>query len=164
MKMTDMFPSRVLRGQDLDKPILAEITCIKIEKMRAGQGKPEETKHVLYFENISTGKPVRLRGVQYVPDHGHGLVLRKSLAIQIFVATQTADTEHWLSQRIVLYPCKVKARGEEVTTICARAPRADATSASTSLTNAPTDEADETAIEQEPASIASNVTTQQTLN
>ena len=95
MKMTDMFPSRVLRGQDLDKPILAEITATKIEKMRAGQGKPEELKHVLYFENISTGKPTHLRGLQYVPDHGHGLVLRKSLASQIFTATQTADTEQW---------------------------------------------------------------------
>jgi hypothetical protein len=157
--MTDMFPSRVLRGQDLNKPILAEITCIKVEKMRAGQGKPEETKHVLYFKNISTGKPMRLRGVQYIPDHGHGLVLCKSLASQIFVATQTADTEHWPGKRVVLYPCKVKARGEEVTTICARAPRADATSASTPLTSAPTDEVDKTATEQNPASIASDVTT-----
>ena len=93
--------------------------------MRAGAGKPEETKYVLYFEDVSTGKAARVRGVQYVPDHGQGLVLRKALAYQINEATGTDDTDHWAGKRVVIYGCKTKAQGKEVVSICARAPKAE---------------------------------------
>ncbi len=130
MKVTDMFPSRVMRGADLpEKGMLIQITGVHIEKMRAGQGKPEETKYVLYFEDVSTGKPARVRGVQYVPEHGHGLVLRKALAIQINEATHTSDTDDWVGKRAVIFGCKTKAQGKEVISICARAPKAETTSA-----------------------------------
>lgn len=129
MKVTDMFPSRVLRGADLpEKGMLIQITGVHIEKMRAGQGKPEETKYVLYFEDVSTGKPARVRGVQYVAERGQGLVLRKALAIQINEATHTNDTDDWAGKKVVIYGCKTKAQGKEVVSICARAPKPEATS------------------------------------
>lgn len=149
MKVSDMFPSRVLRGSDLpEKGMLIQITGVHVEKMRAGQGKPEETKYVLYFDDVSTGKPARVRGVQYVPEHGQGLVLRKALAIQINEATHTDDTDDWTGKRVVIYGCKTKAQGKEVVSICARAPKTEATGANangkaptTTPTTTPTTEA-----------------------
>lgn len=139
MKVNDMFPSRVLRGQDLpEKGLLIQINSVHAEKMRAGAGKPEELKYVLYFDNISTGKPTRVRGVQYVPDHGQGMVLRKSLAEQINEATGTDDTEAWPGKRVVIYGCKTRAQGKEVISICARKPAPVTAAQAPSATSAPT--------------------------
>lgn len=153
MKVTDMFPSRVLRGADLpEKGMLIQITGVHTERMRAGQGKPEEIKYVLYFENFSTGKATRVRGVQYTPEHGHGLVLRKSLALQINEVTNTDDTDQWAGKRVVIYGCKIDLPGKDhtkrtVISICARAPQTDSTGTNgkapttTTPTTTPTTEA-----------------------
>lgn len=122
MNFNEMFPARVLRGQDLTKPILVQITGVGQDEMRAGQGKPVEKKWVMFFEDVSTGKPKPLANVQYFPGRGHELVLRKTLAMQIRDAVG-AEPDGWAGKCVVLYPCGTTVQGKPAVTVCARAPK-----------------------------------------
>lgn len=122
MNLNEMFPARVLRGQDLTKPIKVVITGVGQDEMRAGQGKPLERKWVVFFEDVSTGKAKPLPGVQYFSGRGHELVLRKTLAMQIRDAVG-AEPDEWAGKCVVLYPCGTTVQGKPAMTICARAPK-----------------------------------------
>lgn len=121
MNLHEMFPCRVVRGQDLpERGILIEITAMRPEKMRTGPDKPEEIVFVCYFNNIVKGAVTPLPGMRVVNGLGHGFVLRKKLAEQIFDCTQTTDTNDWKGKRLVAYPCKSRAGGKDVLSVCVR--------------------------------------------
>jgi len=122
MNFNEMFPARVLRGQDLTKPIKVQITGVGQDDMRAGQGKPVERKWVVFFEDVSTGKAKPLPNVQYFAGRGHELVLRKTLAMQIRDAVG-AEPDEWAGKCVVLYPCGTTVQGKPAMTVCARAPK-----------------------------------------
>lgn len=120
MNIADMFPARYCGGRHLPAGgVLIEIQNVKPEKMRAGQGKPEETKPVLYAKRVAGGQ---IAGVQ-MAGGVFGAVLRKRLAEQIALALGSPETDDWHGKRVVLYPCEARAAGEIVTSICARAPK-----------------------------------------
>lgn len=104
MKISAMFPSRFLVGDDLQgKSITVEISHIKAEKMRVNQATPEQEKFVLYFE----GKK-------------KGLILNKTLAGQIAVAVGADDTDQWPGGKIVLYSEMITVAGRQLCVIRAK--------------------------------------------
>lgn len=120
MNIADMFPARYCGGRHLPAGgVLIEVQAVKVEKMRAGQGKPEETKHVLYAKRVAGGQ---IAGVQ-MAGGVFGVVLRKRMAEQIALAIGSPETDDWHGKRVVLYPCEARAGGEIVTSVCARAPK-----------------------------------------
>lgn len=123
MKLGELFPNRYLRGQDMTAPLLIVIRGTVIEKVRAGAGKPEESKHVLRFDLAKSDKnPAQLPYTQRPPE-GYGLVLRKTLAAEIFDATRTTDTSEWVGAKVVIYPHTENVMKRDVITIHARMPR-----------------------------------------
>lgn len=126
MQVTDMFPARYLRGQDMTKPILVELNGVELTELRAGPDKPAEPAFVLYFKDVSSGNPADghgIRGLMFHRGKGHALVLRKSLAEEINQATATQDTEQWRGKRVVLYPEQRTVARRSVVSIRARAPK-----------------------------------------
>src|SRR5262245_27266270 len=123
MKLSEMFPSRFVRGQDLQSPILAQITGIERETVHPRAG-VEEEKFILRFERIDprTGKPAPLSTVVRTRA-GHGVILRRVLAEQIAEALGADDTDAWIGQRVVLAPADARAGNRTVKTIVARAPK-----------------------------------------
>lgn len=121
MQVKDMFPSRYLRGQDMSKPILVELRSVEKTELRAGPDKPAEPAYLLFFENVSTGKPEPIRGLVHDPRKGHALVLRRELAEQIMYHTATNDTAEWRGKRVVLYPDPRTVARRNIVSICARA-------------------------------------------
>lgn len=94
MKLTEMYPSKYLKVDDLegDSPVI--IANIKFERMQDDEGK-EEDKPVLYFLKVAKG-----------------LVLNKTNATTI--AEQLGDeTEAWAGKRIVLIKENVTAFGKK---------------------------------------------------
>jgi len=122
MNLNEMFPARVLRGQDLTKPIKVMITGVGQDDMRAGQGKPVERKWVIFFEDISTGRAKPIPHIQYFASRGHELILRKTLGAQIRDAVG-AEPDEWIGKQVVLYPCQTTVQGKPAMTVCARAPK-----------------------------------------
>ncbi len=124
MHINEMFPARFLRGQDMTGPLLIVIRGVSTEKVRAGAGKPEETKYVLRFELAkgAAGNPAALKTTQHPPD-GYGLLLRKTLANDIAEAVGTDDIEKWIAAKVVIYTATVAAAGREVITTHIRAPK-----------------------------------------
>lgn len=120
MKVGEMFPNRFLRGQDFTQPLLIQIRGVVQETMRSGKGRPEETKFVLRFELVKGNKFDKLITTQHPPD-GYGLILRKTLVVEIAQACGEPDTKDWSEKLIVIYPVREKDAGREVTVIHARA-------------------------------------------
>jgi hypothetical protein len=105
MKLTEMFPSRFVKGEELTKPVTVTIARVEAETMRPSRTE-EVTKFVLYFVESRTGR---------------GVVLSKTLANQIAQALGSDDTEDWPGQRITLYPEPVRVGNAERVAIRARA-------------------------------------------
>lgn len=103
MQVRDMWPSKFLRGQDMTKPVLIEMHGVQETGLRAGPDKPEEKAFVLFFDDVSSGKPAPMRGLFRHPNGHHALVLRRALAEEIMAATATDDTDQWSGKRVVLY-------------------------------------------------------------
>ena len=120
MNVNELFPARYLRGQDMAGPILVVITGLGMEKMRAGPGKPEESKYVLRFE-LAKGVTQTLKTTSHTPD-GYKLPMRKTLAIDIATALKEPDTDKWIGAKVVIYPATESAAGRDVITTHARAP------------------------------------------
>jgi hypothetical protein len=78
MKLSEMYPSRFVRGQDLSAAILVEITGIERDQVHPKPG-VTETKYVLRFNAI---KPASLANVERAKT-GYGVILRKTLADQV---------------------------------------------------------------------------------
>lgn len=144
MDINEMFPARYCGGRHLPATgVLVEIQTVKPEKMRAGQGKPEETKYVLFGKRIAGGQIV---GVQNSAGL-FGFVLRKKLAEQIAFITGSRETDDWHGKRVVFFACESKAAGEIVMSVCARPPRPATDKAS----DKPVEKAPESAPESAPA-------------
>ena len=88
MKVTDMFPSRYVKGEDLKgKDVTVTIARIQSEKMRPNPQSPEMEKFVLY---TAEGKK--------------GIVLSKTLATQVARSVGSYETDDWLGRKVTLYP------------------------------------------------------------
>jgi hypothetical protein len=123
MQLGEMFPNRFLRGQDMTTPLLIVIRSVTTEKVRAGQGKPEEVKYILRFELAKVERQITSLPTTSRPPEGYGLVLRKTLAAEIFAATRTTDTNDWTACKVVIEPHTERAAGRDVIAIHARAPK-----------------------------------------
>jgi hypothetical protein len=123
MKVSEMFPARFMRGQDLSAPILVQLTAIEREEVHPRPGVSEQ-KYVLRFERIDprSAKPAPMPNVARA-HNGYGVILRKSLAQQIAAALGTDETDEWVGKRIVLESSQTRAAGHDVLTVAARAPK-----------------------------------------
>ena len=105
MKLDAMFPRRYASGEDLQgRAVTVTIQTVRSEKMRPGQGRPEETKYVLYTVE---GKK--------------GIILSRVLAQQIIEATGESDTDNWEGKKITVYPEPMQVAGRSVVAIRAKA-------------------------------------------
>lgn len=103
MKVSDMFPSKYLRGCDLSGPVTVTIAGIRAERLyRPGKGEVEAW--VLFCEKASKG-----------------VVLSKTLADQIAAALESEDTDNWPGKPVVLYPESITVAGRRVLAVRARA-------------------------------------------
>ncbi len=104
MKVSEMFPSKYLTGDDLQgRAVKVTIDTITREKMRPCPGAPEEEKYVLHFDGKTKG-----------------LILGKALAESIAMATGSDDTNLWQGKTIVLFPVPMNVAGFARTAIRAR--------------------------------------------
>jgi hypothetical protein len=122
MNIKERYPTRLVRGQDLPQPIVALITGVRDEEMAKGAGKTPEPVLVVYFENVTTGKPARMASHAYVPGLGHGFSGRKVLANQIAELLGSWDTDQWIGRKIELYAIDARAGRDVVKSIAARLP------------------------------------------
>jgi hypothetical protein len=107
MNVKDMFPSKFLSGADLaGRQVVVTIATVKPVPVRDPQTHELVTKYVLYFTESKTGK---------------GLILNKTLAVQIARALGAEDTEAWTGKRITLYPESMTVAGVPRVAIRARA-------------------------------------------
>lgn len=107
MKVNQMFPSKYLAGADLaGKAVTVTIAAVNPEKMRDPQTHEQVTKYVVYFAESHSGK---------------GLILNKTLAVQISRALSVDDTDAWKGSRITLYPENMTVAGVDRIAIRARA-------------------------------------------
>ena len=95
MKLSEMYPSRFVRGVDLQgKSVTVTIAKVQLESMRPNPQSPEIQKFVLY---PAEGKK--------------GIVLSKTLANQIARAVGSEETDEWVGQKVTLYPEPVSVAG-----------------------------------------------------
>lgn len=104
MNLDQMFPRRYASGEDLQgRAVMVTIEIVQAETMRPGQGRPEETKYVLYTVE---GKK--------------GIILSRELAKQIAQITGESDTDNWPGKKITVYPQPMTVGGRPVVAIRAR--------------------------------------------
>lgn len=94
MKLSEVFPSKFLKVDDLDGEVPVIIQSLKWERMKDDDGK-EEDKPVLYFLRVDKG-----------------LVLNKTNGLTI--AEQLGDeTDAWVGKKIILTKENVTAFGKK---------------------------------------------------
>lgn len=103
MKLSEMYPSKYLRGADLSAPVKVTIAKIQPERLYT-PGVGEVDGWVLYCERASKG-----------------VVLSKGLALSIAQALGADDTDEWIGKQIVLYPQPMRVAGRDLVAIRARA-------------------------------------------
>jgi len=106
MKFDELYPSRFLKGTDLDKPLTLKIKDVEIQRL-GGEGGDE--KPVLSFVG-----------------HPKGLVLNKTNAATIATIVNSDDTDDWTGQRVELYKDSVLMHGQRTACVRIRAPRGSA--------------------------------------
>lgn len=105
MKLREMYPKRYATGEDLQgKAVTVTISRVEKEKMRAGPGKPELEKWVIYFQETKKG-----------------VVMSRTLAQQIAKAVGSDDTDEWTGKRVTLFPEPLVVAGEPRIVVRARA-------------------------------------------
>lgn len=103
MRVDQMFPSKYLKGSDLQGPVIVTIQRVTTESVyRPNEG--QASAYVLYCVNGSKG-----------------IVLSKALAEGIAEALKEPDTDLWAGRKVTLYPQGMKVAGRDVTAIRARA-------------------------------------------
>jgi hypothetical protein len=103
MDITEMFPSKYLRGLDLKGPTTVTLADIKQETVyKPGVG--ETAVYVLYCEKASKG-----------------VILSRPLATGISEALGESNTDHWPGKRVTLYPLPMIVAGVPRVAIRARA-------------------------------------------
>lgn len=94
MNVNQVFPSKYVRAADLGgREIALQMARCIMEKMSAGEGRPEEQKPVLYFAKATKG-----------------LVLNRTNAMTI-AAAYGPETDAWAGKWVTLYATRVKAFG-----------------------------------------------------
>lgn len=102
MNVNDMFPSKYLKGLDLQGQITVTIAGVKVEKMyKPGEGQSDA--YVLICEKATKG-----------------VILTKTLAHQIAVICGSMVTDDWKGKRVTLYPEPMTVAGRDVVAIRAR--------------------------------------------
>lgn len=102
MNVNDMFPSKYLKGVDLQGQITVTIAGVKIEKVyKPGEGQTDI--YVLMCEKATKG-----------------VILTKPLAKQIAVICGSLNTDDWKGKRVTLYPEPMTVAGQDCTAIRAR--------------------------------------------
>jgi len=103
MNVDEMFPSRYLRGSELNGAKTVTIARVVMEEAyRPGEGK--STIFVLYVDNGSKG-----------------VILSRALAMAISKILNESNTDRWTGKKCVLYPEPMNVAGREVVAIRARA-------------------------------------------
>jgi hypothetical protein len=96
MNINQLYPHKYANGEDLKgKPVKVTIARVSMEKMRPNPQSQEVEKPVLHVENGSKG-----------------IVLNKTLAVQIANILQADDTEDWMGKQVVLYPVPLIVAGQ----------------------------------------------------
>jgi len=104
MKLDEMFPSRYVRGNDLQgRAVTVTIARVQTESMRPNPKSPELQKFVLYTVE---GKK--------------GVVLSKTLASQISQVLGSDESDDWLGKKVRLYPEPMTVAGVQRVAIRAR--------------------------------------------
>ena len=104
MKVSEMFPSKYLKGIDLQgKAWRLTIADVKTERMSPGKGRPEEEKWILHFQETPKG-----------------VILSRTTAYQIAVALDTENAADWVGRAITIYPEPMTVGGQEHIGIRAR--------------------------------------------
>ena len=104
MKLNEMFPSRYVKGQDLQgRAVTVTIASVQPERMRPNPQSPELEKYVLYTVG---GKK--------------GIVLSKTLATQIAQALESDESEDWIGKQVMLFPKPMTVAGVQRVAIRAR--------------------------------------------
>ena len=104
MKLEEMFPSKYIKGQDLQgRPVNVTITRIQPEKMRPNPQSPELQKFVLH---TAEGKK--------------GVVLSKTLASQIAEILESDESDDWIGKKVTLFPVPIVVAGVQRVAIRAR--------------------------------------------
>lgn len=108
MKMSQMFPSKYLKADELgDSDHTFTISRIAIESL--GQGAEKDEKPVVYFSEIEKG-----------------LVVNKTNATTITKIAGSDDTEDWIGKKVTLFATEVQFGADMVLSIRVRLPRAPA--------------------------------------
>ena len=104
MKLEEMFPSRYVRGQDLQgRAIHVTIARIHPEKMRPNPQSPELLKFVLY-----------------TAEGTKGVVLSKTLASEIAEILESDESDDWIGKKVTLCPVPMVVAGVKRVAIRAR--------------------------------------------
>lgn len=96
MKISDLFPSKYMKGDDLGgKAWSFKIKEVRMEEMHDKQANKKAKKPVVYF-------------------HGprKGLILNRTIAEQIAKATGQDDTDNWPGHLVTIHPVTITAFGE----------------------------------------------------
>ena len=105
MNIDDMFPSKYLRGSDLEEPITVTIARLTQVPMRPYKGADPVQKWVLHLEEIVKA-----------------VILCSTTARQIAKAVGSKTVDDWIGHRITLFPKPLKVAGKNRIAIRARAP------------------------------------------
>ncbi len=105
MEIDDLFPSKYLRGSDLQGHVVnVKISRAALEKFYDQETRSEVEKLVIYFT-----------------DKKKGLILGKGLAYQVAEICGSKNTDAWTGKELVLYSEKRLVYGQEKDVIRARA-------------------------------------------
>jgi hypothetical protein len=103
VNVSDLFPSRFLKGSELRGPVTVTIQRLaKEEVYKPGKGETDAL-------------------IMYVVNGSRGVVLSKGLAFSIAEALNEPETDNWPGQKVTLYPQAMTVAGRELVTIRARA-------------------------------------------
>ena len=103
MIVTEIFPSKYLKGIDLKGPVTVTIEDVRAEIMYL-PGKGQVTGYVLYCQRAKKG-----------------VILTRALAMQIALLLGDPDTDNWCGKRITLYGEPMTVAGIARVAIRARA-------------------------------------------
>jgi hypothetical protein len=96
MKLDELFPRKYATGEDLQgRPVTLTISHLHLEKMTPTPGAAPVEKWVIFFKEAQKG-----------------IVLSKTLAIQVAQAVGSDDTDAWTGKRVTLFPESVTVAGQ----------------------------------------------------
>jgi hypothetical protein len=104
-KFTDLFPSKYLRGADIEHPVQARVKHVSVEPV----GREQEDKAVCYF--VGDLRPA---------------ILNKTNCVALTNITGTEDMDEWGGARVELYRENILLHGERVAALRIRAVRGEA--------------------------------------